>query len=135
MTTRFPHILLADDDEEDLELIEEAILGAESNVTLHKVKNGKALIEFLDRTKKGQLPNLIIMDYNMPELNGAEVLSQIRRKADYISIPIVILSTSNAPLHQQECKARGASEYFVKPNTLSELDALAEKMLSFCGNH
>ena len=135
MTIRFPHILLADDDEEDLELMEEAILSAESNALLYKVKNGKALIEFLDNVGSNQLPHLIIMDYNMPELNGAEVLSQLRNRPSYTSIPVIILSTSNAPLHQQECKARGASEYFVKPNTLTELDALAEKMLSFCGNH
>lgn len=132
MTEKFPHILIADDDEEDLELMEEAILGTESNALLHKVKNGKALIEFLQKTNPNQLPHLIIMDYNMPELNGAEVLSQLRSQPHYSSIPVVVLSTSNAPLHQQECKANGASEYFVKPNTLRELDDLAKKMLAFC---
>lgn len=132
MKAKFPHILIADDDEEDLELMEEAILSAESNALLHKVRNGKALIEFLDSSGSNQLPHLIIMDYNMPELNGAEVLSQLRRRPYYTSIPVVILSTSNAPLHQQECKANGASEYFVKPHTLRELDELAEKILAFC---
>ena len=123
------NILIADDDEEDLELIEEAILGLEPKTELHKVMNGKAAVEYLGSLADHQLPSLIILDYNMPELNGSEVLLMLCGERRYENVPKVILSTSNAPLYMHECLSNGASAYFVKPNTKKELDTLAEEML------
>jgi CheY-like chemotaxis protein len=127
-------ILLADDDEEDLELIEDAILGLEPRAELHKHTNGKEVIEFLHAQPDHNLPCLIILDYNMPELNGSQILSHMSEHPRYESIPKVILSTSGAAIHVHECIANGAAEYFVKPNNMSELKSIAEKMLSFCRN-
>lgn len=124
-------ILIADDDVEDLELIEEAILGFEPNARLHKVYDGKAALEYLEELQDSKLPALIILDYNMPQLKGSEVLLLLNDQPRYSSVPKIILSTSSAPLYMDECKGNGAAEYFVKPNTQRELDRLAEKMLAF----
>jgi len=126
------HILIADDDDEDLELIEEAILEIEPGVKLHKVKNGKAAIEYLNGKAAGELPCLIILDYSMPEMNGPELLSILKKCPGYRAIPTVIFSTSGAAVHIQQCKERGATEYFVKPNTKTALSQVAEKMLALC---
>jgi CheY-like chemotaxis protein len=128
-------ILMADDDFEDLELIEDIILGVDPTACVYKVTNGKAVIEYLDNQPDHELPCLIILDYNMPELTGLEVLSKIRKEERYAGIPKVILSTSNAPLHIHECIRNGATEYFVKPNNLRDMDSIARKMLSFCKNN
>ena len=125
------NILIADDDEEDLELIEEAILKFEPNATLHKVNDGKAVLGYLEAVEDVELPVLIILDYNMPQMKGSEVLTQLHGRSRYEEIPKVILSTSSTPLYIHECKSKGATEYFVKPNTQRELDILAEKMLAF----
>jgi CheY-like chemotaxis protein len=125
-------ILVADDDEEDLELIEDAIMHLEPGAELHKLSNGNAVIEYLALQPDSALPCLIILDYNMPELNGSQVLSQICKHIRYEAIPKVILSTSSAPLHIHECMSNGATEYFVKPNNIQDLNALAEKMLALC---
>ncbi|QEC52917.1 response regulator receiver domain-containing protein [Anseongella ginsenosidimutans] len=124
------NILIADDDEEDLELIEEAILNFEPNAVLHKVNDGKAVLEYLDELQDDKLPALIILDYNMPQMKGSEVLMLLGGKPRYQDVPKIILSTSGTPLYVHECKSKGALEYFVKPNTQRELDMLAEKMLA-----
>jgi len=123
---------MADDDAEDLEMIEEAILNLEPEATLHKFFNGHSAIEYLLSAPDDALPCLIILDYNMPELKGSEVLSFIKSKKRYDTIPKVVLSTSNAHVHQYECMKNGASEYIVKPDNLKELNGLAQKLLRYC---
>src|SRR5690348_2095731 len=113
-------ILMADDDIDDLELIEEAVRDFRSDVQLHKVTNGKAVLEYLENQPDGQLPCLIILDYNMPELNGSEVLSLLSKMPRYKHVSKVIFSTSNAPMHVSECKNNGAVDYFVKPTNMRD---------------
>jgi CheY-like chemotaxis protein len=126
------NILMADDDVEDIELIEEAILNIDPEATLHKFFNGHSAIEYLLSTPDDALPCLIILDYNMPEIKGSEVLSIMKSKKRYDTIPKVVLSTSNADRHQYECINNGASEYIVKPDNMKELNGLAQKLLTYC---
>lgn len=123
---------MADDDFEDLELIESAITTIEPAADLHKVANGKAVIEFLASRPDANLPCLIILDYNMPELTGSEVLAAIRKEKRYELIPRVVLSTSNTPAYIHECLKNGAAEYFVKPDNMPALAKLAQRMLDYC---
>lgn len=125
-------ILAADDDLEDLELIEDAFASLEPDISLHKVTNGRAVIDYLNNRSDQDLPCLIILDYNMPELNGSQVLAKISKEKRYDNIPKLVLSTSSAPIHIHECMVNGAADYYVKPNSLRELETLAKKMLSFC---
>ena len=126
------NILVADDDEEDLELIETAITDIEPAAGLHKVTNGKAVLEYLNNQPNHKLPCLIVLDYNMPELNGSEVLALMGREKKYENITKVILSTSGNPAYIQNCMNNGASEYFVKPNNMSDFVKVAKKMLDYC---
>ncbi|HYE53948.1 MAG TPA: response regulator [Chitinophagaceae bacterium] len=126
-------ILLADDDLEDLELIETAISSLQPKAILHTVTTGKAVIQYLSNQPDGELPCIIILDYNMPELTGSQVLSIICGQKRYDHIPKIVLSTSNAPHYLQECLNNGATEYLVKPNNMAGLIRLAEKMLDYCG--
>lgn len=123
---------MADDDFEDLELIETAITTVDPEANLHKVPNGKAAIDYLERQRDHELPCLIILDYNMPELTGSEVLALICKRKRYENIPKIILSTSNTPAFITECMNNGATEYFVKPDNMTALTSLARKMLDYC---
>jgi len=126
-------ILAADDDVEDLELIEDAIHHSEPRAKLDKVTNGNEVIKYLESRTDNELPCLIILDYNMPELNGSQLLSIISKQERYHNIPKVMLSTSSAPFHVEECMKNGATEYFVKPDNMKELYSIVRKMLDFCG--
>ena len=123
-------ILIADDDLDDLELLEEALIEAKPNSTIDKATGGKAAINFLNTYTDSNLPDLIILDYNMPDATGSEILAHIRKQKRYDKVPRVIFSTSGAERHVTECIKGGATKYLVKPQTKSELDKLTAEMLS-----
>jgi len=135
MTSTPLTILIADDDPEDLELIEMAFADIDPAAVLIKRQTGKEALDYLVSHQNGHLPCLIILDFNMPELKGSEVLSIICKQDRFDSIPKIILSTSNAPIHIHECMANGATDYFVKPTSLSEINKLAKKMLGYCKDY
>lgn len=125
-------ILIADDDEEDIELLEEAVLQESPKVQFLKFLNGRSIQEYLYNAGNIEYPCLIILDYNMPELTGAEVLSWMKDQGRYTSIPTIVLSTSNSPMYIDECMKNGALEYIVKPDNLQQLNALAKKLVTLC---
>jgi CheY-like chemotaxis protein len=125
-------ILVADDDQEDIELLSEAILQLECDAQLHTVTDGSMVIDYLNKISDGQLPSLIVLDYNMPNMNGAEVLEHLNNDPRYQKIPKVIWSTSNNSSYVKQCLEKGASSYFVKPATSKTLQEQAEQMLKMC---
>ncbi len=131
MQTHRLGILVADDDIDDLEFIEEAIRGVDPSAQVRMVKDGRSAIEYLRRLDDDELPGLIILDYNMPEYNGAEVLSIICKEGRYAAIPKVILTTSSHTKHIDECRNNGATAFFSKPNTQRELNAMMAEILAY----
>lgn len=123
-------ILIADDDREDREMLEDVILGIDADAVIHSVASGLQAQDFLGKCNEDKLPSIIVLDYNMPVMTGAELLTKIYGEEKYRDIPIVMLSTSNAQKHVEECLAKGANEYFVKPTDYFELKGLAAKILN-----
>lgn len=126
-------ILLADDDQEDLELLQEALIACDPETRMHSVLNGRLAVEYLESIKDDELPCLIVLDYNMPEMNGANVLEKICKENRYNGIPKIIWSTSSNNAYIKECMDKGATAYFVKPASHKQLQELAKEMLGFCG--
>ena len=127
-------ILLADDDPDDQELILHAFAEVSTSFNLHIVHDGKEVIDFLASTSDNKLPCLIVLDYNMPELNGAQVLQKLTDNKRYEKIPKIILSTSGNPKYIQDCLRKGANAYRVKPDSFVQLIGLAKEMLDMCGS-
>ncbi len=125
-------ILLAEDDPDDQELIKEAFSEADVSFVLQIVKDGKSAIKYLEATPDKKLPCLIVLDYNMPELNGAEVLQHLYDKPRYKNIPKVILSTSGNQYYVQEALKKGAYAYKIKPSNYTKLVEIAKEMIDLC---
>lgn len=125
-------ILLADDDSDDLELLEEAFMDLESGVIINKVSSGKEALDYLNNCGFEKLPCLVILDYNMPDLTGAEVLEKLYQNPELIAIPVIIWSTSNATIYKELSMKQGAIKYFEKPNNFEEIKKLASEMFDFC---
>ncbi len=125
-------ILAVDNDVEDLELIEDTIADLEPAANFKKITDANKVLSFLDSLNDTDLPCLIILDYNMPEINGAEITKSLCEIERYKDIPKIILSTSGASLHIEECLKNGATKYFVKPNNLSDMKRIALQMLTYC---
>jgi CheY-like chemotaxis protein len=122
-------ILIADDDQEDLELLSEVLLQLDESAKLHMVNNGSMVINYLKKASDDELPSLIVLDYNMPNMNGAEVLEQLCNDPRYQKIPKIVWSTSNNSNYIRECLEKGATSYFVKPATHKILQEQAAQML------
>lgn len=124
-------ILMADDDEDDRLLAVDAMKESRVLNNLHCVEDGVELLEYLRHQgryaddKKAPRPGLILLDLNMPRMDGREALKEIKSDPDLRSIPVVILTTSK----EEEDKLRGynlgAASYITKP---VDFDGLVELM-------
>jgi CheY-like chemotaxis protein len=125
-------VFLAEDDVDDQELLIEALTGYNNKLHIKTVLNGKKAINELEAMKDEELPCLVILDYNLPEVNGGEILKFLSGIERYRFIPKVVWSTSNSSLYRQQCLDLGARAYFVKPSDVTGIEKLAREMLAFC---
>jgi len=125
-------ILSGEDDIDDQELLEEIFISLDEKFKLIHIDNGKKIIEYLDRLVDDALPCLVILDYNMPGLNGSEILKMLGNNKRYADIPKIVWSTSGSPAYKTSCLELGASDYLVKPSDMKSLKETVKYMLSFC---
>jgi len=117
------NVLMADDDEEDCFLASEAIKATGTEATFSSVKDGLELMtNLLERTRNNpeELPDVILLDLNMPRKHGREVLLEIRSEPRLQHIPIVILTTSEEEEDMIFTRKAGADTFMTKPNTFVE---------------
>jgi CheY-like chemotaxis protein len=119
-------ILMADDDVDDRELAREAL--AESRVLndLHAVNDGAELLEFVRHegaytAENAPRPDLILLDLNMPKVDGREALAALKNDPKFRSIPVVILTTSRAEEDVVRSYDLGANSFISKPVTFAGL--------------
>ena len=79
-----------------------------------------------------RLPCLLVLDYNMPELNGAEILLELKKDRRYDSIPKVIWSTSGSDTYKSICLALGAKDYIMKPSNVKDFEDTVRHIVSYC---
>ena len=117
-------ILIADDDFEDFLLIKNTFEANQLNVHLSHVEDGQYLIDILKAQGKynkfGELPNLILLDLNMPRKNGFDVLKEIKENDQLKRIPIIIFTTSKTARDIDKAYELGANCYISKPQTVEE---------------
>lgn len=111
-------ILLVEDNEGDVEMTRRALRTAEPACHLSVAGNGEQALEFL-RLEGGQdsasRPGLILLDINMPRMDGKSFLSAIKADDGLRAIPVVMFTSSESPKDVQDCYERQASAYVVKP--------------------
>lgn len=127
-----PFIFLAEDDIDDQELLAEAFSQLDDSIAIKTVNNGKKAIRFLEELSPDHGPCLIILDYNLPELSGAEILEKLNQSKKFEEVTKVVWSTSNSPIYEKICLDLGAKAYLVKPNDISGITRLAQLMLQMC---
>lgn len=126
-------ILLADDDPDDISILEDAITTIHKHCIVFSVENGQAAMDLLiAQHEKGQLPDLIVLDLNMPRINGSDTLSNIKNDERFKNIPVIIYSTSINPVEKNRCLKLGAQAYMIKPSSLKESIETAKVFLEVC---
>ena len=96
------------------------------------VNNGGEILSALEKLKDDQMPCLIVLDYNMPGLSGADILRELSSNRRYKDIPKVVWSTSGSEKFRNLCLELGALDYVIKPNNIKDLEQTARYMLSLC---
>lgn len=125
--TRPVHILVADDDQDDCLLMKEAFEESRTANTMSFVHNGEDLMAYLLRRppftneQAHPLPGLILLDLNMPLMDGREALAEIKRHTHLRKIPVVILTTSSSEDDITRSYAAGVNSYITKPVTFTGL--------------
>ncbi|MHA6761317.1 response regulator [Streptacidiphilus sp. PAMC 29251] len=112
-------ILLVEDDPADAMLIEEALLQRGAARGIHQVEDGVAALERL-RDPAIALPDLIVLDLNMPRMNGRELLDILKNDDALKIIPVVVLTTSNAPDDVSGAYRNHSNAYITKPVNLDD---------------
>jgi two-component system response regulator len=136
--SRLPvHVLLVEDSPTDVLLTREALDRAEVSSILHVVDNGVEAMEFLrhqGRYAAVPRPDIILLDLNMPRMNGQEVLVAIKGNQHLKSIPVVILTTSKSPADISRAYAQHANCYVTKPVEFEAFARLIHAVLNFWCN-
>ncbi len=114
-------ILLVEDNPDDVELTRIALAEAKIANPLHVVGNGAEALDYLFRRgahageEDGGQPSLVLLDLNMPRMDGREVLQAIRAESRTRSLPVVVMTTSAEPFDVEACYSLGANSYIRKP--------------------
>ncbi|GAB4093669.1 response regulator [Flaviaesturariibacter terrae] len=121
------YILYVDDDPDDILIMEEAFRDVD-DYDLVTLEHGAALLHFLERSLC--FPSLIVLDINMPVLNGRETLRRLKQHPLYQQIPVVLFSTSGSPSERLYAAAYG-TELICKPYDFHGLCKSVQRLLRY----
>ena len=119
-------VLIIDDDEDDRFFMEQAFKADSAATQVYLAPDGQQALERLGSVQP--LPDVILLDLNMPGMTGFEVLQQLKQAVEYQSIPVIILTTSENATDQALARHLGAAEFITKPTTYRGLSAIAERL-------
>ncbi|MCC9642884.1 response regulator [Rhodopirellula sp. JC740] len=130
-------ILLAEDSETDAELTIDALQQGKIRNNIHHVWDGEEVMQFLRKQGKYEgavRPDLILLDLNMPKLDGRAVLKEIRSDDALKAIPVVVLTTSSQERDIHESYGLAANNYIVKPVDLTQFFSVIQSVQDFWVN-
>ena len=125
-------ILYVDDDIDDLQLISDAFEKYTDHLRVVHAGNGKEGLKMLDAMKKEtSLPCLLVIDINMPVMDGKEMLEKLRMQPAYKHLPVILFSTSQSE-QDKDFAENFDAEFISKPNRYGELKSLVEQFVTKC---
>ncbi|GAB3894814.1 response regulator [Spirosoma agri] len=119
MKSKLPAVWIVDDDEDDQYLFELAFKRLVPPVQIKLLNDGEDLLPNL--ADSDDLPGLVILDLNMPRLNGFEALKQLRAEPAYQALPVVVLTTSSSYEDRERAVQLGANGFLTKPPSMDIL--------------
>jgi two-component system, chemotaxis family, response regulator Rcp1 len=127
--------VLIEDTGLDVFLVRESILVHNIPAELHAIEDGELAMEYLKKVEAGQapVPQLFLLDLNLPRRDGHEVLAEIRQSSRCASVPVVIMTSSDSAEDHARTAALGASSYFRKPPGYAAFLKLGELIRELLG--
>ena len=132
MTTHeIPSILIVEDNQDDCEATMRSLKKSRFLNPVDWCKNGKEAWDYLSTKKENELPDLILLDLNMPGLDGRQLLAKMKNSERLRQIPVVILTTSADSRDIDKCYDLGASTYIQKPVSFEGLTEAIRTMKDY----
>ena len=128
-------IFIVEDDPDDQEIIARAFAQMAPHYKITFLNDGKLLVDHLQSFPDNELPALIVLDYNMPLLNGLETLKVLELDNRFNKIPKIIYSSSSQNYIRNLCYSENAKAYITKGTTMDEIKVNTQEMLSFLPAH
>ncbi len=128
------HILLVEDNEGDILMTSESIQEYDPSCRVDVARNGQDAIEKLQSYIDDPLlqkPDIILLDINLPRKNGHEVVAFVKNQPWLATIPVIILTTSSAPLDIQRAYQAHANSYLTKPTEADEFNKMVMALVEF----
>lgn len=122
-------IYIAEDDEDDQFLLRTAFASASKACDLVFFTNGEQLITQLQQTNSR--PSLVLLDLNMPVMDGFQTLQQLRQQKPYQTLPVVVLTTSSQQDDVKRAYSLGANSFITKPNQYADLVNTVQHLQQF----
>lgn len=116
-------VVMVDDSESDAYLARKCYEKSTATNEFIWLKSGEELIEFLEKVRDGQspMPAVVLLDINMPGIDGFEALAKIRAVPVFKEVPVItMLTNSNDPRDIQKSRELGSNGYFTKPSDISD---------------
>jgi len=130
------HILLAEDDDNDVRITRRAIAKAGLDAELTVVRDGQEAVTFLFRRgphRDAPRPDLVLLDINLPKLDGMEVLTAIKQNPEIRALPVVMLTTSTRQEDAQTAYTLGANTFIAKPIRFARFVEVIREIGTFWG--
>ncbi len=125
-------ILFVDDDEDDRQLLADVVKNTHPEVNIAFAENGLIALQYLSEGQQNlQLPCLIVLDLNMPILDGKETYKKIREELKIDSVPVMIFTSSQNPNDKTLFNNLGV-EFITKPDEYWHLNQIVNRMVSVC---
>lgn len=121
-------ILLIEDDIDDVDLLKEALNENKVIYKMEVIMEGDKVYNYL-RTAR-PLPEIIVMDLNLPKIGGKEILLEIKSSFTFTEIPIIVLTTSSSKDDIDYCNSMGISKYITKPATIDGWNATINSIIN-----
>ncbi|MGM0951535.1 MAG: response regulator [Pseudomonadota bacterium] len=134
MTNDQALILIAEDDPDDQLMLQDAFEESCRHCELRFVCDGVELLDCLtviNQNADSQLPDLLLLDLNMPLKDGRQALLEIRANPAFSTLPVVVMTTSKSDEDRTDCLAEGANDYLVKPTTYRELLTTVQSLKTY----
>lgn len=126
---KYKKIVLADDDADDRQIFEEILREIDPEAEVVNAENGLEMVALLDKMPDDQLPDIIILDQNMPKMTGKESLIFLKENPRYCNISTIVYSTYQVQDFYQECLELGAQDVVAKPDTMQAYREMIEQFL------
>ena len=117
-------VFIVDDDEDDRESIRDAFRENKHVVDYVFMQSGDQLMGHFAENTKQDYPSLILLDLNMPGMNGKDVLKQMKKNESLRPIPVIVITTSSSRKEREASYQAGANCFITKPDSYNELVAV-----------